>query len=97
MATPLPDGFNVDVARLQLAVYLTNNPYSAVTESEPHDPWPFVKKPWGEEAIEIKVPSNNAAFIAAMNDVILPERFAAIWHRDTKELEVIYKAYPLVG
>jgi len=33
--------------------------------------------------------------VRALNDVYLPEQFSAIWHRDTKDFEVIWTSQPL--
>lgn len=49
-----------------------------------------VVRPWGEEAIEIPLLSDDDELIDALNAVRLPPRFTAIWHEDTKEFEVIF-------
>src|SRR4051794_35562915 len=38
---------------------------------------------------------DDEIFIDMLNNVYLPERFTAIWHRDTELLEIIFTADPL--
>ena len=51
---------------------------------------PSVIRPWGEEAIEIPLRSDDEELFEALNAVRLPPRFTAIWHEDTREFEVIF-------
>ena len=47
-------------------------------------------RPWGEEAIEIPLRTDDEELFEALNSVRLPPRFTAIWHEDTREFEVIF-------
>ena len=51
---------------------------------------PSIIRPWGEEAIEIPVRTDDEELLESLNAVRLPPRFTAIWHEDSKELEVIF-------
>jgi len=58
-----------------------------------------VKNGWNDSSIILYIPSHvkerRNAFFSALNHVILPERLSAIYHRDTKALEVIWTAYKM--
>lgn len=45
---------------------------------------------WGESGFALRVDASDTAAIAALNGVILPEKFTAIWHESTHDLEVIW-------
>ena len=73
--------------RAKLQAFLSRNPESDVrTEGRE----PSVSRPWGEEAIEIPLRSDDEELFEALNAVRLPPRFTAIWHEDTREFEVIF-------
>lgn len=73
--------------RAQLQAFLSRNPEAEVRAGERE---PSVARPWGEEAIEIPLRSNDEELIEALNAVRLPPRFTAMWHDDTKDFEVIF-------
>ena len=73
--------------RAKLQAFLSRNPEADVRAGEPE---PSVSKPWGEEAIEIPLRSDDEELFEALNAVRLPPRFTAIWHDDIREFEVIY-------
>ena len=73
--------------RAKLQAFLSLNPEAEVRSGEPE---PSVFRPWGEEAIEIPLHSDDEELCNALNTVRLPPRFTAIWHDDTKDLEVIF-------
>jgi len=81
----------------RLAPFIKNNAVSKV--EKPSLPFGVVavKSPWGDTSIEIVLPSKAKdlnALIEALNNVVLPERFTALWHVDTQKLEFIYTTYP---
>lgn len=92
-----PKIITVAEAKKLLAKYIENNPHSKIEESTPDDVSPYIKLPWGDPSIEIRIPPDHAPLITALESVILPERFSALWHVDTKSFEIIYTAYPLLG
>ncbi len=71
----------------KLQGFLSRNPEADVRSG---DREPSVSQPWGEEAIEIPLRSDDEELFEALNAVRLPPRFTAIWHEDTREFEVIY-------
>ena len=73
--------------RAKLQAFLSRNPEAAVSAGGRE---PSINRPWGEEAIEIPLHSDDEGLIEALNAVRLPPRFTAIWHEDTREFEVIY-------
>jgi hypothetical protein len=50
---------------------------------------------WSDESVLIDVPPDHAALAEALNALLLPERFSAVWHSDTRQLEVIWTALPM--
>jgi hypothetical protein len=96
--TEIPVAINpltVESAREALAEYLGRNPYSTVDRKDETDSAPIINTPWGDRTIKLDFPDDHGPFIAALNNLILPERYSAIWHVDTSKLEVIYTAFPL--
>lgn len=54
-----------------------------------------VVKPWGDESVAIIVPDDDDNLADALNNLHLPPRFTAIYHYDSKQLEVIWTAFKL--
>jgi hypothetical protein len=94
---PIPAPLTVANATDFLAPFLASNPLSRVELVSDTDQSVAVKLPWGDESLYFKIPSEYGAIIAALNNVILPERFVAMWHKDTRDFEIIFVALPLVG
>lgn len=54
-----------------------------------------VLSPWGDDSLAIRVPPGQSEeLIEALNNLYLPERFTAIWHKDTGAFEIIYSLLP---
>ena len=51
-----------------------------------------ITKPWGEDGLVISLPEDIETFSETLNNILLPERYTAIWHKDTKDFEVIWTA-----
>ena len=73
--------------RAKLQAFLSRNPEAEIKTGGRE---PTVSRPWGEEAIEIPLRSDDEELFEALNAVRLPPRFTAIWHEDTREFEVIF-------
>ena len=73
--------------RAKLQVFLSRNPEADI---EAGGREPSVSRPWGDDSIEIPLHSDDEELFEALNAVRLPPRFTAIWHEDTRELEVIF-------
>ena len=85
----------VDRAINRLKTFLTSNPSSKIEERDADDDTVVVKSPWGDDTIEIVIPDEDDGLWSALNSLILPPRFSAIYHVDYKKLEIIYSAFPL--
>lgn len=83
-------------ALLYLDPFLTQNPSASLEEHEyVGGKGLAIKKPWGDESLVLNVPDDLRPLADALEKVYLPERFTAIWHRDTKDLEIIWTASKL--
>lgn len=71
----------------KLAAFLANNPEVTYSREGKNS---IVAHSWGEKHIRILVHEDNDALTDALNAVRLPPRFTAIWHQDTRDLEVIF-------
>jgi hypothetical protein len=87
----------LDEAKLALAPFLERNPGSSVDLFGSADRI-CVFKPWNEDSIILQLPADGGAqLVEALNNLLFPERFTAVWHSDTKDFEIIYTAFPLTG
>ncbi|HTT76463.1 MAG TPA: hypothetical protein VMF50_10845 [Candidatus Binataceae bacterium] len=86
----------LESAKNRLAAFLANNQVSTVeivqivTETAGVV---AVKAPWGDRSMAIQISGDD--LVDALNNLQLPERYTAIWHIDSKLLEVIFTAYPI--
>lgn len=72
----------------QLAPFLKQNPYSKV---ERRKKFHYVVNPWNDKSVSFLLkPNSQSDLIAALNNVILPPRFTALYHLDSNKLECIY-------
>jgi hypothetical protein len=76
-----------------LTEFLQSNPTSTVTEFSEPSSCVGIKNLWGDESIAIELNDDN--IINALNNVVLPERYTAIWHKNTNRFEIIFTAYEL--
>lgn len=81
-------------AKERFAQFLERNPYSSIQTQADEQETLIIASPWGEKEIDILIPADDK-LSEALNNVLLPKRFKAIWHADTKQLEVIFTAFPL--
>ena len=54
-------------------------------------------RPRGDEGLILSLPENLDSFAETLNNLLLPNRYTALWHRDTKNFEIIWTSYPLRG
>ena len=71
----------------RLLRFQQNNPHSECRKMKEHY---VVKKPWGEEALELFLRHEDDEVLNALANVLLPPRFTAVWHMDTHEFEVVW-------
>ena len=87
---------DVEAAKTALADFLTYNPQSSVVVEE--DGATAIANPWGDDSIYLAIPDqDNRGLIDALNHIILPEQYTALWHRESKAFEIPYTAFPLVS
>lgn len=86
----------MEEAKRRLRDFLKHNPHSSIDLLSPEDDNSLhVKNPWGDSSLIIYLGDLPDAIIETLNQLLLPERYSAIWHRDYKSLEVIWTALPL--
>ena len=83
-------------ARSAFAKFLERNEGSEITEidfqGKKHR---AVMRPWGDESVAIVLPDDYKELSSALNNLKLPNRFTAIYHYDSKNLEVIWTSFKL--
>lgn len=79
-----------------LAPFLERHPNSELKEVKSGGKDRLViASPWGDPTLVLSLPDMHADAVALLNRVRLPESLSAIWHEETKDLEVIWTAYRL--
>lgn len=82
--------------REQLRDFLQDNPWSRVAMGAgEHPDQPFIRKPWGEDALALNLGGEDKKLFAVLNSLILPERLSAVYHKASRSLEVIWTAFEL--
>jgi hypothetical protein len=84
-----------EVTEAALASFFANNPYSRLGEIEKPEKHDVIFSPWGDDSLLLLLGPKREKLFKALNDTILPERFSAIYHIDTKYLEFIYSPFPI--
>jgi hypothetical protein len=87
----------VEEASAKLAEFLAANPKAFVEErSDGGAPILLLCRPWGDEAVGLQLEGDYSTLADTLNHLVLPERLTAIWHRDSRKLEIIWTARKLV-
>ena len=97
-AAPKPGHTNDQLSTI-FAEFLAANPLSKIKrQSFDKDgvKQAIFEKPWGDISLAIMIPDHPTALAETLNNLRLPSRFSAIWHKDTKDLEIIWTAYEVV-
>lgn len=82
--------------RQNLHDFLQANPWSHIAMGAgEHLDQPFIRRPWGEDALAFNLGGEDEKLFTAINGLILPERLSAIYHRDSRSLEVIWTAFEI--
>lgn len=72
----------------QLEPFLKQNPYSKIQKKGKTY---YVTNPWDDESLSFAVERDSQAdLIAALNNLILPLRFTALYHTDSNTMEYIF-------
>jgi hypothetical protein len=54
----------------------------------------ILETPWGDPSIVLFVHEKDHQLVEALGPLRLPQRFSAIWHRDSRQLEFIWQTLP---
>lgn len=83
---------NVLAVTASLEQFLAQNPYSsvAVPPEDEDGIVATVSRPWGDDSLGFFVRDGSEDLYEALNNLVLPERLSAIWHTDSRKLEVIW-------
>src|SRR5262245_50066112 len=84
--------------RARLEEFRKNNPVASIgLVSQPGADGTVVGvlNPWGDDTVALTLAGAADEVISALNSVILPERYSAIWHRETERLEIAFTAFPM--
>jgi hypothetical protein len=86
----------LEKTRQRLAPFMAADPLSRVVEVGKGDEVEIlILRPWGDKSVVLRCPDPLDELADALNPVRLPERLTAIWHGDSRELEVIWTAFNL--
>ena len=86
---------SLDLWKKKLGPFLERHPYSSLAQSPDPSARFAIVDPWGDKAIAIELSRSEKKIIAALNSVVLPERFTALYHPERLELEIVFTAYPV--
>lgn len=96
---PLP---TIEYLKQKMAAFLEKNPASKIEMLKVPNPAggpdhevPRVSSPWGDYTLAIILLQDVEKLASVLNNVYLPARLSALWHQDTKDIEVIWTALPL--
>lgn len=87
--------FSEDSVKNALSSFLERNTGATISAISDPEKCIAVKSPWGDDSLILRIDENDKDIIDSLNNVILPERFSAIWHSDTNKLEIIFTALAL--
>ncbi len=86
-------------AKIALKPFLDANPLTSLEEDERPAGGKVLalKRPWGDRSIVLQIPADVIGFAQQLNELVLPQRYSALWHRDTKSFEVLWTAFRPTG
>jgi len=92
----MPDAKTPTVQKnTQFQNFCNNNPYSKIVLSE-EELEGYIENPWGDSTLIIKIsdnPEEKAELESSLNNLVLPEKYSALFHTSTKEMEFIWTAF----
>lgn len=68
-----------------------------IKEKPEEGPKPFISHPWGDASISICVSNDDQRIFDILNKIHLPERLSAVYHKESRRLEVMWTSYKLLG
>lgn len=72
---------------VDLATFFASNPEA---NFEVREQGGMVTRPWNDSTLALRIAKDSEELVEALNAVHLPPRFTALWHKDSKDLEVIW-------
>jgi hypothetical protein len=85
---------DIDSIKAALSPFLADHPFTTIAEIDTESGKRVaVEKPWGDPSLVFVFGEEPQKLIDCLNELILPRRLTAIWHRSSKSLEVIWSAY----
>lgn len=91
----MADDPEISRKRDEFKEFLDNHPYSRLGRIEQPQTALVVFSPWGDDSIILVIPEQSRELSTALNSLLLPEPFSALYHRRTRRLEFIYTSFPL--
>lgn len=90
----------VKIAKDALQPFLDLNPLASIGEIERPKGVKLlaILTPWGDKSLVLTIPKDERefeSFQSVVNNLFLPPRYSAIWHRDTKDFEILWTAFKL--
>lgn len=90
------DSAELAEVKIKLEEFSNNNPFSCVVQSNDGNSNIFgVERPWDDESLGFYFSNTSDDLFDALNQLYLPPKFSAIYHRDTRKLEILWTAYKL--
>ncbi|MFY0613095.1 MAG: hypothetical protein JXQ99_16310 [Hyphomicrobiaceae bacterium] len=85
---------DVKFVKKRYEAFLTRNPTSKVGLAKtPSGEQMAIQTPWDDASLVLSIPEDDSSLKEALEHVLLPPRFTALWHADQKALEVIWTAF----
>lgn len=76
--------------RKRLGQFFALNPHATLeTKGTKH----VIVNPWNDASVTFEVTADNRKLVSALNKVLLPPSLVAMWHTDSKDLEIIYTPF----
>ena len=76
----------ITALKKRLATFLKYNPHAEIGKKGKYF---YIQRPWNDESVAFLL-RPEAELLRALNGLVLPPRFTAIYHRDSKTMEYIY-------
>ena len=81
----------IAVLEKQLEPFFKHNPHSKVRKIRKGGKFYYITNPWNDKSVAFILKGRTQSdLIAALNNIILPPRFTALYHLDSNTMEYIY-------
>ncbi len=90
------DSPELEAVKAKISEFLDHNPSSSVVQNGEGGDQKFVlERPWDDESLGFYFPLDADDLFDALNNLYFPPKLSAIYHRDSRKLEVLWTAYKL--